>query len=526
MIDSLHELNKTIHDVVQRMVEIAAARTTSGNRYVGHDDVADLISHEDYLQYAPMIQNELWAREEILDVEFVDGEMSLNVGLDWCPNYQWQEGDGEIFGMSFEEWEKNWQAKPVSKPLDLNRMAEIGQNAIAYVLETSDMSIEDLTESLGMSMSELDQLGIYESGEPERPVRTEFAYTVMDGSSHTFLDFDEIHDALKAFKALPDAPYHSLDVVIPDGWLYAGFHTLLERVNDNERLCGADLSKLPIRQFHEYFQDTPVEAAYKAANQYLKENNPILFYVYQGGDFSRSVPYTTFEEAYEEYRKSPSPDRSLAYKQFDDLRWGKGGVLLQPRSARSSEDRVIALTNDALKNPDVALAHAKAILSVYPNDEKAWSLRDKAEAELGIQDRIVDISKDLLVGKWRIHYVPPGGHYGSHNQLVNNESKGLVQFYDMSQDKKVFPNGQMTSGQYYAETLLDQDYYPQGLCLDASVSGWHVSRDEMRQVVGYLRECEGLAHRRPSLIDRIYEAESRQNQNPLHKSPGTPEPER
>ena len=166
MIYSLNELNDVINNVVNRMVEVGTQRTSSGQYFLSHDHVADLISYEDYLNYIDFIESEFFNREEILDVARDGEEFDCVFGLAYCPHYEWIDGDEEVFDMSFDEWCENYEFRPVHETLSLNRLAEIGQAAIPYILETSDMAIEDLTECLGISMKELEALGIYDAGEP------------------------------------------------------------------------------------------------------------------------------------------------------------------------------------------------------------------------------------------------------------------------------------------------------------------------------------------------------------------------
>lgn len=85
--------------VANRIVKTAIDKTTSGNYILGHDDVADLISHEDYDRYFDQIFDEVsHFTNEILDIqEDRDGEqrlIDLMVGLAWCKNYE-PDDEGE-----------------------------------------------------------------------------------------------------------------------------------------------------------------------------------------------------------------------------------------------------------------------------------------------------------------------------------------------------------------------------------------------------------------------------------------------
>lgn len=88
MIDNVRELSEVVTNVANRIIEVATGNTTSGQYYVDYDYFSDLISHEDYLQYADLIASELYGREEILDLDRGGDEFDVNCGLAWCKNYE------------------------------------------------------------------------------------------------------------------------------------------------------------------------------------------------------------------------------------------------------------------------------------------------------------------------------------------------------------------------------------------------------------------------------------------------------
>lgn len=107
--------------------------------------------------------------------------------------------------------------------------------------------------------------------------------------------------------------------------------------------------------------------------------------------------------------------------------------------------------------------------------------------------------EDLTTGKWRVHLVMPGGHYGlsdaSTYELEDAGKHGhglpLVEFYDTSQDPARFPGGQFVS-RYYMGTLLGMDPYGtpiserSALDLDGGIPAWTVSGDDLKRVAGWL----------------------------------------
>lgn len=156
MIESLRELNDVINAVANRALDVVAKCSTSGQRYIDHSYFADLISKEDFLKFSDLIVSELNTREEIIEpVNLSNGELDINIGLDYCEAYQWCDGDEEIFHCSFEEWLEK-KVKPVYHPLSLSRMAEIGEKAVSFMLNPDNMGLPFMAEDLGLKTDELD----------------------------------------------------------------------------------------------------------------------------------------------------------------------------------------------------------------------------------------------------------------------------------------------------------------------------------------------------------------------------------
>lgn len=108
---------------------------------------------------------------------------------------------------------------------------------------------------------------------------------------------------------------------------------------------------------------------------------------------------------------------------------------------------------------------------------------------------------DLVTGKWRVHLVMPGGHYGRGDVLTYEKDDAdkhgsglpLVEFYDISQNPVSFPGGQFVS-RYYMDTLLGTDSLKLGVplrdmqafSLDCGVPAWTVSGDDLKRVSAWL----------------------------------------
>ena len=111
------------------------------------------------------------------------------------------------------------------------------------------------------------------------------------------------------------------------------------------------------------------------------------------------------------------------------------------------------------------------------------------------------VSPDLVTGKWRVHLVMPGGHYGRGDVLTYEKEDAdkhgsglpLVEFYDISQNPVSFPGGQFVS-RYYMDTLLGTDSHKLGVplrdmqafSLDGGIPSWTVSGDDLKRVSAWL----------------------------------------
>ena len=111
---------------------------------------------------------------------------------------------------------------------------------------------------------------------------------------------------------------------------------------------------------------------------------------------------------------------------------------------------------------------------------------------------------DLITGKWRVHLVMPGGHYGRGDALTYEQNDAdkygsglpLVEFYDISQNAVNFPGGQFVS-RYYMNTLLGTDSLNlsvplrdmQAFSLDGGIPSWTVSGNDLKRVSNWLDEA-------------------------------------
>lgn len=155
MIDNLRELNDVITNVANRIVEVATGNTSSGQYYVDYDDVSDLITHEDYLQYIDLIASELYGREEILELDRGGEEFDVNCGLAWCKNYEPLPDEDFSYGYL--------DIRPAPS---LSHLADIGKAAVDHLV-TKGPFANLYGEDLGITESDKDYVKAYQKQEPQ-----------------------------------------------------------------------------------------------------------------------------------------------------------------------------------------------------------------------------------------------------------------------------------------------------------------------------------------------------------------------
>lgn len=427
MIENLKELNEKINVFVDFVVKTACESTTSGNYFVSVDRAlkASEMTYEDFLSYKAVIQNEISARDEVLDLDFneKDDEFDVNCALDYCPSYQWCDGDEEIFGCSFEEWLER-PTKPVSqrseRAMNVGELSSSDLKKWAYV---DKMCEEDLEYQ---KLSETYEAAIQSDN--------------YDTQDRCYAEMGRIRDEYAAeFDALSQQSEPDMYFTVRDGF-------------------GDDVGDKYITTFEE---------ALKALKTFCSEHsdlaeNAMLGVVCKAEDkIHRCVLVQSHINKY---------SRTVLNPMYDNI------------------------SEEALTVPQIELASLKAKQIAYPFDETTQKRIDSLEKQLGVFEREVKTTGDLYVGKWRVHIIAPGERYGANNNIVHDEDKSLVEFWDMSVNRGNFPNGQFVS-RYDVETLFEDKWGPSpeglmehGLCLDGlNASVWTVSGDEMTKVFEWLK---------------------------------------
>ncbi len=185
-------------------------------------------------------------------------------------------------------------------------------------------------------------------------------------------------------------------------------------------------------------------------------------------------------------------------------------TLLKFDTISRTDELSLTPSREELSNPWLALAYAGACIFCNSHDHDAWRLMDEAERQLGITERVVDHSEDLLVGYWRVHAIPVGGRYGQHNEFVNTDKPG-VEFYDLRHtDNELTPLGLSVCRRYVSDVLgraSNGDVaFPDGFTLHPNIPNQTLSADEMSKVVRYL-ESKFPTKEHSSLADQIADAQ-------------------
>ena len=181
----------------------------------------------------------------------------------------------------------------------------------------------------------------------------------------------------------------------------------------------------------------------------------------------------------------------------------------------SRSDEVCFLSSEELVNPLLALAYSKVCIHCNPDDSLAWSVLDEAEKKLGVFERVVDHSEDLLVGYWRVHIIPTEGRYGKHNELINHGKPG-IEFYDIRYtDNELAPLGLGIRRCYIDDLFNDESFdgiaFPNGFKLHSKIPNQTLSSEEMNKVVKYINDVCPVMNRndKVSLKEQMKQAKEK-----------------
>lgn len=85
-----------------------------------------------------------------------------------------------------------------------------------------------------------------------------------------------------------------------------------------------------------------------------------------------------------------------------------------------------------------------------------------------------------------------GDRYGLDNCLTHDKDRPVIEFYDAEYPIHKDPHGKILGqfvSRYYTKTLLESNLHG-GLCLDGGISKWHISSDNLKDVITYInQEC-------------------------------------
>lgn len=514
MITNLSELNAKVNVLVDYIVKEACESTTSGNYFVSVDKALEQaeIGFEDFLNYRDLIMREIEARQEVLDLDYneKDEEFDVNCALDYCPNYEWCDGDEAIFECSYEEWLER-PIKPVYQAVGDKSNQQVIVGSITYHDSGEIVEYTDKDRFLAAYASALDSMGPMGcSAKVCANDDLELKYRVYKIITNEFGEEAEPFEQWKA--SIQDL---AVDSMGPDNELNPDELKKLEYV---DKMCAEDTEYQRLSKTYEaalqsdnydaqdyyYAEMGRIRDVYAA--DYAAENTTpdVYFTVRDGfGDDVGDKCIPTFDEALKKLkvycagRGDDAEGAMLGIVCKTEEKTHKC-VLVQHVINKYNESVLKPMYDniswDTLAVPQIELAALKAKQIQFPFDESTQKRIDSLEKMLGVFERDVDVSRDLYVGKWRVHVVAPGAHYGLNNCLIHDDSRSLIEFWDMSVKKGDFPDGQFVS-RYYVETLLEDKWgagpdelMQHGLCLDGdNADVWSISGAEMTKVYEWLR---------------------------------------
>lgn len=88
------------------IVRESCKNTSNGNWITYADEVASVVGVDEceIVKFNRDIMEEMWKRNEVLDVYFEHGGFDVMCALAYCPEYEWCEGDQFVFDCTYGEW--------------------------------------------------------------------------------------------------------------------------------------------------------------------------------------------------------------------------------------------------------------------------------------------------------------------------------------------------------------------------------------------------------------------------------------
>lgn len=209
---------------------------------------------------------------------------------------------------------------------------------------------------------------------------------------------------------------------------------------------------------------------------------------------------STREELLDIYMNEREIDVIAGLAFCPDYEWSEGDEAIF-RSEDEFNERKVEPFQQPLSLSRQAEISEVTIKALYDRFPDAMERKKIFKDELKLSDEECKAYKlsqfydnDLYVGKWRVHLVFTGEHYGLNDVLIHDKDRTLIEFYDtnteLDYDKE--HQGIFTGGRYYVETILCDGgvnrHTIHGLQLEGSIPEWFVSGDEMRKVFNWLRE--------------------------------------
>ena len=471
MIYSLSELSEFVNDIANYLVEKACKETETGSFEISFDDIDPgkvnfCFADEDLYQYGDFIAAELEGRPEFEFVDYHDNTFSGSCKREYCPN------------LDDKKWDE--PTLPISKTLNMQELAEIGQRAIDKLKAAG---LPSLRETLGMDFDQIHQLGL---------AKQDHYFGI--GTIHGLNTFwsAEIDQALVKMR-------HECRI----GTNPCLYYCEMTKAGDVMRCpiareeCGKMVS---ITHDKAHRPDT---AEFLAAMGRLEAQ---VYGLHPYGGYSLSYRVTT-EDKFQSMAAVPEeiyPTMQSALDAFQAMSDSEGKVILSV-IINDKYDRA----NDALR---LSQENGRTVVHAAPfRDHPIDPCYGNFYPDL--VRRVFD-GREMHIDNWKVRVIAPGEAYGRSNQLFNDDPASLVEFRDMTSASPETPDGTMLS-RVDISFFIGKDgkggfHSGQSFCVDDATHKW-VSAEALAPVLTWLRlkDIEISQEKSAGLEGRIRNAQTR-----------------
>lgn len=393
-IRDLRELNRMINNAANVIVKRACEATEDGRHEASLSDVAEESGEglEELRFFGSFLESELMLRPEILKATVDSDRVALLCDGRYCSGYKWQEDSQELMGISQETWQLS-TVRPVGRPLDLTRMAEIGEGALRVLLEKNTESAELLLkETCQATAEELTALGL----DAEKILGTE--RREIPDSRQDEIEGDE--------RAILNEQRAWFEENMQKEFLYRrNASKFIDESESGEAEALGEETKSGSEQVV-IPQEMIDEARDASLLEMLERDHQYRAYCAENSELTEK-----YAEAYRILAKWQLPKRGKRYAIRSD-------------SNSSNRGRECEVLGETILGGKYAY---KVTFDFYSKEEgKERQPQDTVKCEDLIPSRI----NELVVGRWKVKLIAPGDIFGEEELIVNNGG-ALIEFLDI-----------------------------------------------------------------------------------------------